>query len=284
MFSARLLVLGSAFAAGFCGGCSEPKMATVSTATVAPAREDWERVARLRVFFGHQSVGENILSGVTTLARESSVAASRLAVEDPGIPLEPGVFADRRIGRNTDPRSKLAEFAELLRAGIGERADVVLLKFCYVDLSQDTGPIEIFALYRKTMAALHAEFPDLRIVHVTTPLLTAPSTYRTRLKLLFGREVWEFGNLPQINQYNDMLRQAYQGREPVFDLARLESTRPDGTRRTFEMSGRTLEALIPEYSSDGGHLNELGQRVVASGLVRFLAALPDPAPRAANAR
>ncbi len=60
--------------------------------------------------------------------------------------------------------------------------------------------------------------------------------------------------------------------QPIFDLARHESTRPDGTRETFAVGGRVAYALAPVYTDDGGHLNGVGRRVMASHMVRFAAA------------
>ena len=63
------------------------------------------------------------------------------------------------------------------------------------------------------------------------------------------------------------------GKEPLFDLAMVESTYEDGSRYTFSANGHTYYALVPEYTKDGGHLNELGQKVAAEQLLIFLAGL-----------
>jgi len=75
------------------------------------------------------------------------------------------------------------------------------------------------------------------------------------------------------NEFNAMLRHAYVGREPFFDLAKLESTFPDGSQSTFTKDGNIYAALVPDYTNDGGHLNEKGRRIVAEHLLVYLAQL-----------
>ena len=51
-------------------------------------------------------------------------------------------------------------------------------------------------------------------------------------------------------QFNELLIKEYDGKEPVFDLAEIESTRPDGRRETFTKDGKTYYSLIPDYTYD----------------------------------
>jgi hypothetical protein len=76
-------------------------------------------------------------------------------------------------------------------------------------------------------------------------------------------------------EYNNLLRQAYQGREPIFDLARVESTTADGRAATATWQGKSVPILVKEYTDDGGHLNALGRTRAARELIAVLAALPD---------
>jgi len=55
----------------------------------------------------------------------------------------------------------------------------------------------------------------------------------------------------------------------VFDLAKTEATRPDGTAET----ANGVRALVAAYSSDGGHLNVAGAAVVSEALAAFLASI-----------
>jgi hypothetical protein len=80
-------------------------------------------------------------------------------------------------------------------------------------------------------------------------------------------------------EFNRLLAQHYAGRT-IFDVARAESTKPDGTRNEFDWNGATAYSMVDAYSSDGGHLNPLGERVLAGQFIHTLAA----AARARSAR
>jgi lysophospholipase L1-like esterase len=75
------------------------------------------------------------------------------------------------------------------------------------------------------------------------------------------------------NKFNAMLRHEYAEREPFFDLAKLESTFPDGSQSTFTKDGSIYSSLVPDYTNDGGHLNEKGRRKIAEHLLVYLAQL-----------
>ncbi len=57
----------------------------------------------------------------------------------------------------------------------------------------------------------------------------------------------------------------------IFDLSKVESTYLDGSRESFEKDDGTYYALSPDYTYDGGHLNELGRKLAAKELIRVLA-------------
>lgn len=59
----------------------------------------------------------------------------------------------------------------------------------------------------------------------------------------------------------------------IFDLAKIESTYSDGSRETFTAQGQTYYSLIPDYTDDGGHLNEAGRKKVSEQLLLFLSNL-----------
>jgi len=76
-------------------------------------------------------------------------------------------------------------------------------------------------------------------------------------------------------EYNSLLRKAYQGREPFFDLARIESTTPEGTTETVKWKGSVVPVMNPIYTNDGGHLNDAGKIRAARELVSVLAGIPN---------
>ena len=76
-------------------------------------------------------------------------------------------------------------------------------------------------------------------------------------------------------EFNQLLRNRYAGEEPVFDLARLESTGPDGQRELHDWNGRRIPAVLPAYTNDGGHLTPDARVRFARELIALLASLPE---------
>ena len=77
-------------------------------------------------------------------------------------------------------------------------------------------------------------------------------------------------------EFNELLRRTYAGREPIFDLAAFESTLPTGERVRHDLHGRAVAALAPAYTDDGGHLNVMARVAIAERLIAAIARLGDP--------
>ena len=58
---------------------------------------------------------------------------------------------------------------------------------------------------------------------------------------------------------------------PIFDLALVEATLPDGELNTYDYEGNTYPSLCYSYTSDLSHLNAVGSQIVAYNLLSFLA-------------
>lgn len=240
---------------------------------VAAARSSLEQVSKRRIFFGHQSVGANILEGLSEMSGDAGQALPMVEGSSAAL-LERPAFAHALVGRNEDPESKIAQFRSLLLAGIGERAEIAFFKFCYIDFKPTTDVEALFARYRAAMDELRARFPNTHFVHVTAPLTTVQRGARAWLKNHFGSGAFGERENVKREQYNALLRATFEGREPLFDLAKLESTSEAGEVETFERDGRAWTALSPSYTDDGGHLNAAGRRRVAKALAELLARLP----------
>jgi hypothetical protein len=255
-----LAVAAASFAATAQAADADPKL-----------RSDLERVAQRRIYFGHQSVGSNLLDGVKQLAEKAGVSVR--VVEAPsasGVP--PATFGHTPVARNGDPFQKLQSFEQAMGqqpAGL----DIALVKFCYVDIGADTDAKALFARYHATMDDLKAKHPGTTFVHITAPLTIAQSGLKASLKNLIGRVPYGVIENQRREEYNALLRQAYQGREPIFDLARAESTAPDGSAVTVEWKGSFSPAMAPVYTDDGGHLNAAGKLRAARDLVSVLASI-----------
>jgi len=228
------------------------------SAADAGLRAELERVAQQRIFFGHQSVGVNLLEGLAELAASERV------------PLH---VADAFIAENGDPLRKLQSFEEAMQQ---RRApvEVALMKFCYVDFTAETDASALFARYRATIERLRSRYPGTTFVHVTAPLTDIQGGAKGWLKRLLGRAPYGAVENLRREQYNALLRAAYRGREPIFDLARVESIAPDGRAVTAEWNGSVVPVLAPAFTDDGGHLNAPGRLRAARELVSVLAGLP----------
>ncbi len=233
----------------------------------------WDNLSGKRIFFGHQSVGGNIVMGISdVLDSNKDIKLVILESDKPG-DLKPGVFEHALIGLNKKPLSKIEAFSELIKTGTGKNSDIAFFKFCYVDIDKSTDVESLFDTYQKTMSELKAEYPDVTFIHVTVPVVRqADKNIKYRIKKLIGRETGDSNHIAR-NKFNEILVSFYQGKEPVFDLARLEAVSPEKNLCYFNDNGKKIMTLCPEYTDDGGHLNDIGRRYIAGQLLVFLANL-----------
>jgi hypothetical protein len=233
-----------------------------------------DRLAARRIFFGHQSVGYNILDGVKDILRDAPRATLRVEETTEAARVEPGVLAHAALGQNGDPSSKIKAFSQVMDGGMAARSDVALFKFCYIDVDADTDVDRLFTEYRDSMQALAARHPSTRLVHVTMPLRMVQTGPKAMVKRLLGRPAGGYVENMKRNRFNDLMRKEYGNGGSLFDLASIEATQPNGRQTTFDFEGKELFALTPAYTSDNGHLNETSRRLVASAFLEVLAARP----------
>jgi hypothetical protein len=250
------------------------KKSTESSTMIEPmpitdaTRADLKSLESIRVFFAHQSVGGNILDGLASLSKDVGAGIKIQPLD--GKPTGPGVV-EASAGQNGHPDSKLRFFSEAM-AKLGDQLpQIALVKFCFVDFNPHTDVEALFLDYQSHLAQLRRKYPDVVFVHVTSPLTVRPRGAKARLYRLLGRSVWEDDANVRRAAYNNRIRSTFRD-EPVFDLARIESTRPDGTREDFmNRDGALTPALFPDYSLDGEHLNTRGRRLAAAEFAHVLA-------------
>lgn len=231
-----------------------------------------------KIYFAHQSVGYNIVDGLNDIMKENPMIKLNIVHStDPEVFKQP-VFAHSSVGQNTQPDSKVDDFAKILERGIGNKADIAFMKFCYVDIDDKTDIQKTFNYYKKKLAQLKRNYPDTTFIHITMPLVSKQAGIKIWLKniikKMLGKPVRNYSINIKRNQFNDMLINEYEGKEPVFDLARIESTLSDGTRLSLTKDSVSFYSMLPEYTYDGGHLNEKGRKIVAKELLFFLANMP----------
>ncbi|MEY2953938.1 MAG: hypothetical protein RLZZ401_2025 [Pseudomonadota bacterium] len=237
----------------------------------ARLRVDLRQVASQRLFFGHQSVGDNLLRGVQQLASDAGVGLAITEVSATSEAVAAGLN-HAHIGENTQPLKKLQAFEQATHAK-ASKLDLAVMKFCYVDITPQTDVKALFQAYQATTDRLHAQHPGVRIVHVTAPLVMIQTGVKAMLKRMLGRAPYGVLENSRREAYNALLRAAYQGKEPVFDLARQEATTPHGVTTLVEWQGQQVLSLAPVYSDDGEHLNALGQKQLARDFIATLAAV-----------
>lgn len=234
-------------------------------------KADLATLAEARVFFGHQSVGNNILDGVTALANDSQVVL-RVVEAPEGLHDDlPGIVHEK-VGENRVPNTKCDAFGRFLTGRPEIRWDAVMLKFCYADLGDggEHNPARMLDAYRQTVAAVRKARPELLVVHATSPLLSDGLGKRDRIRKLLGFGTSNDASNRLRNDFNRLLRLEYPS-DPVFDIAQAESTRVDGTRVGFREGGRFYASMVPQYTYDEGHLTPEGRQWVAREFVRSLA-------------
>jgi hypothetical protein len=262
------------------GGCRQSTAGQAGSAKMDSAMDGdllpaLTRVRGARVFFSHHSVGADLLEGMGGLAAAAGSPLKLMSLDQAATDPGPG-WLDAEGGVNKDPRGKIDFFADAIRHRTELKPKLAFMKFCFVDFNPHTNVDELFAHYESTLGALEKEHPEITFAHVTVPLSRRPTELKWRIRRVLGRMVWEDEANVKREQFNQRLLERFRG-DPIFDLARLESTRLDGSREAFEHGGGVVHSLDPEYARDEGHLNDLGKRRLGGELVRFVAKSLPPA-------
>jgi len=236
------------------------------------------KLSEKKIYFGHQSVGFDIVNGISDIMKENPQVRLRIMETANPSDFSQPIFGHSSVGQNANPKSKLDGFSEIIESGIGEKVDIAFLKLCFVDILPYTDVEKTFADYRKSMAELKRRFPEVAFIHITVPLTSDEvgvkawwKRFKDRVKDLIGKT--NFYDNTKRNQFNEMMRKEYDGKEPLFDLAKIESTYPDGKELISMKDGKIQYTLIPDYTYDAGHLNQRGRVMVAERLLLFLVQL-----------
>jgi hypothetical protein len=271
MKTARRLVLALLpFALAACGGESRPERpvpvadgGSVSTAIL-------RRLLDARVYFAHQSVGSTIIEGIRDLYAEGGVGGLEVVDMHEGPVGTAPAFYHAALGRNGDPLGKLAAFQETMAGESGDSVDVALMKFCYVDIVEGSDVQRIFSAYAAALDALQGSHPGTAFVAVTVPLTAPERGLGAIARQLLAVTGQGYRDNRAREEFNGLVRARFRAPGGLFDLAEIESTRPDGSRVTLDVRGTTCFALDAEYTNDGGHLNKEGRKRAAAGLLRVL--------------
>lgn len=267
----RTLIARLAFLLPLAGllSCEQQKHLEPFTMTDA-LKQDLATVQTARIFFGHQSVGGNIMDGVQDILKESGAQLTVLDAAAGTDQLPPTFLLHTPVGKNSEPKTKCDDFKRIVDQQLAGKIDIALLKFCYIDIDQTTDVDKLFDYYRSVLDDLKVRHPDITFVHVTAALRHVDSGLGVWVREMIGKpNRAKLDNLKR-HAFNEKLRSVYTS-DPIFDLAASESTYPDGRRESFKYDGQTGYALIGAYTYDGGHLNEAGRKHVAADFLHSLA-------------
>lgn len=232
--------------------------------TLAPMTEqNWQELAKKKIFFGHQSVGYNIVNGLERKLNQDSMMSYKIINSKNQDDFLVPAFYHAPIGVNVYPKTKIDEFVALMDGGLGPKIDVAGFKFCYADIRVETNIEELFNYYADKMNYLIRKYPGVKFIHYTIPLTVKPKGLKGIIKIL------AYDHNINREKFNQLLVNKY-GKESVFDLAKLESSWPDGRINTYS---NNRMALIDEYSNDGEHLNDEASNTIAEQLLVFLSDL-----------
>ena len=229
--------------------------------------ETLKRVSMLRIAFGHQSVGGEIVMGIQDISSMSGMALRVTEGEPDGE--APGLY-HFKIGQNGFPEGKIQDFERIMRRGSIAGPDVAIMKLCYIDFDLNQDPEGLARTYISALEHLASDFPATTYLAVTAPLTTVQTGPKAWIKRLLGRQPAGIdGNLRRA-RFNSILRAHYENSNRLFDLASLES---QSGAIYFENGRQKVEALDPSLTYDGGHLNGAGKHRVAVALLEHIARL-----------
>lgn len=235
----------------------------------------WSELSEKKIFFVHKELGDEIIDGMKALVKENDYIRLNITETTDPCAFERPIFAHAKIGRCMNPDSKTSGFEHALEAGIGEKADIAFIKFCYMDVIWQSDVQAVWDGYRKMVEKLKSRYPKTRFLHVTVPISSKPTgrtkILREAIKLLIRRPGIFDDNLRR-QQYNALLHMAYSQTESVFDLALAESINPDCV--SCYTTTRSIEKVLvkaPQYSIGTAHLNIEGRKIIAEQLLIALA-------------
>ena len=233
-------------------------------------KSTWKMLAGKNIYFGHQSVGSDILQGIEDLKKESpwlpiTINSLNDVKQNTGIQL-----IHSSIGKNGDINSKNSSFEEIIVTILSGKVDIAGFKYCFLDFDSTSNIQEIFNNYKATIFSIKKTNPNIRIVHFTVPLTSNQTGIKAFLKNMFGKPVGGAVENVVRNKYNDLLKKEYAKTGFVFDLAGFESTNIDGSVNLFKYNEKYYRHLVSKYIYDGQHLNEMGKRRIAEQFVLYL--------------
>lgn len=250
-------------------GRGEVALESIETVSENEIKRIAGKIEGKKILFGHMSVGDNMLDGLRMYMAPLGITTQKTEIDGQPLDKEADII-HFYIGKNTQPKDKVDDFVKLIeKKALHSPIDFAVMKFCYADFRPDTDPRVIYDYYLEAIVSLKKKYPQISFFHMTVPLTITTNTIKDRIKRLIGKEPWSDGCNRVRTAYNSILLNEVD-KSMVFDIARIESTWPNGKREKTEKENHKWYSMVPLFTNDGGHLNDVGKKVVASEFIVFL--------------
>ena len=242
-------------------------MKASGTPTPLTIEQQLALLVNYQIWFGHQSVGNNIMHGTNGdntntagLAYYINLypAAGITNVYEPSSisQIPAGTFGDGHIGSNQAPSGKITAFQNGVITTFGGNLDYAFMKFCWYDFGWNGSEVtteaqadSLFTSYQNMVSSITSGCSTI-LLHCTVPL-----TYRALDAYNSLREY-----------YNDKVRTAYSLTGRLFDIADWQSRDVDGNQVLYN-NVRELNSIW--NAGDGGHMNADGCNMMAKKLLNL---------------
>lgn len=216
-----------------------------------------------KVYFAHQSVGNNIVQGLSSLIEKSEDIKfiKIVTLEDY---LKDNYehndsffyFIHSRIGQNGHPDIKLNDF--LQKCDSLPDIDAAFIKLCYADVRHETDVQVLYKNYVETLSQLQKKHQQAKFIYFTVPYTTKEGYFKGTLKKVMGKH----DNNIARNKLNTLIRQT--NNIDIFDIGFYESH--------LESDNTELEKeyLLKEYTYDNGHLNPPAAERISWYLIDYI--------------
>lgn len=236
---------------------------------VACTQNELDVIRSKKMYFGHASIGGQILDGIRDLSKNESARYSLRVTVEPSALNDPGLI-DYYIGPNGDPLAKVERFKNFIQSTDanghewGNTLDIAYFKFCYVDFDENSNIDNIFDTYITTVNSIITQYPNCKFVYFTVPLQGNLTTDRRMAENVVR------------NEMNAKIRDYVQKNGGIlFDLADIESYDDQGNYQSFSYNGKTYPKawfVADNYANDGwttddgAHLNDKGKDHLARAM------------------
>jgi hypothetical protein len=129
------------------GGGSMAKNKVVFKSLQDIKESKWNNLSKKKIYFGHQSVGSDIIRGIEDLQKINPIINLNILEKSNSNIHKSGVFLHSKIGINNKPSTKIDDFFNIFEQELKDSVDIAFLKLCYVDIAANTDIQNLFELY-----------------------------------------------------------------------------------------------------------------------------------------